>query len=145
MDNAAGDCGAVSEATNFLSYFNDMPDKRQRGKVVCCRDGRAPTLLHRHTARELRSRPGLQTNRNVWRQGADEANQIELALAGQQAFAARLVHLLVLRHVRRPAIHLRMHGHAGRHRSDLRDGRSCARDMQTVRADAQRGIADPVD
>src|SRR5271166_6240957 len=34
MDDAATDCGAVFEATAFLGYFKDLPDHRQRGKVV---------------------------------------------------------------------------------------------------------------
>jgi predicted transposase YbfD/YdcC len=34
MDNPTTDCGAIFEATAFLSYFNDMPDPRQAVKVV---------------------------------------------------------------------------------------------------------------
>ena len=34
MDNPATDCGAIFEATAFLSHFNDMPDPRQAVKVV---------------------------------------------------------------------------------------------------------------
>jgi hypothetical protein len=34
MDDAAADCGAIFEATAFLSYFKGLPDHRQRGKVV---------------------------------------------------------------------------------------------------------------
>lgn len=34
MDDSAPDDGALFEATAFLSYFNDLPDTRQRGKVV---------------------------------------------------------------------------------------------------------------
>jgi predicted transposase YbfD/YdcC len=34
MDDAAADCGAIFEATAFLSYFSDLPDHRQCGKVV---------------------------------------------------------------------------------------------------------------
>jgi predicted transposase YbfD/YdcC len=34
MDDAAADCGAIFEATAFLSHFNDLPDHRQPGKVM---------------------------------------------------------------------------------------------------------------
>src|SRR6516164_1109850 len=34
MEAATGELGALSEATVFLSYFRDLPDPRQRGKVV---------------------------------------------------------------------------------------------------------------
>jgi predicted transposase YbfD/YdcC len=34
MDNLAADCGAIFEATAFLSHFNDLPDPRQAVKVV---------------------------------------------------------------------------------------------------------------
>lgn len=34
MEDSATDDGAVFEATAFLSYFNDLPDSRQPGKVV---------------------------------------------------------------------------------------------------------------
>lgn len=34
MDDSAPDDGALFEATAFLSYFNNLPDTRQRGKVV---------------------------------------------------------------------------------------------------------------
>jgi predicted transposase YbfD/YdcC len=34
MDEVAGEFGAVSEAVVFLDYFKDLPDPRQRGKVV---------------------------------------------------------------------------------------------------------------
>jgi len=34
MDDTATDCGAIFEATVFLSYFNDLPDPRQAVKVV---------------------------------------------------------------------------------------------------------------
>ena len=34
MDETAADCGAFSETTVFLSYFKDMPDRRQPGKVL---------------------------------------------------------------------------------------------------------------
>src|SRR5215208_5541103 len=34
MEQAAGEVGAISEATVFLDYFKDLPDPRQRGKVV---------------------------------------------------------------------------------------------------------------
>ena len=34
MDETAADCGAFAEAGVFLSYFDDLPDPRQRGKVV---------------------------------------------------------------------------------------------------------------
>ena len=34
MEAAAGEFGALSEATVFLSHFKDLPDPRQRGKVV---------------------------------------------------------------------------------------------------------------
>ena len=33
MDDTAADCGALGEAVSFLSYFRDLPDPRQRGKV----------------------------------------------------------------------------------------------------------------
>jgi len=34
MDGTATDRGALSEAVVFLNHFNDMPDPRQRGKVM---------------------------------------------------------------------------------------------------------------
>ena len=34
MYATAADCGAFAEAVVFLSYFDDLPDPRQRGKVV---------------------------------------------------------------------------------------------------------------
>jgi predicted transposase YbfD/YdcC len=34
MADSATDCGAIYEATAFLSHFNDLPDHRQRGKVL---------------------------------------------------------------------------------------------------------------
>ena len=34
MDATAADRGAFAEAAVFLSYFDDLPDPRQRGKVV---------------------------------------------------------------------------------------------------------------
>jgi DDE_Tnp_1-associated len=34
MEKAAGDFGAISESIVFLGYFKDLPDPRQRGKVV---------------------------------------------------------------------------------------------------------------
>jgi hypothetical protein len=34
MDGTATDCGALSEAVVFLNHFNDLPDPRQRGKVM---------------------------------------------------------------------------------------------------------------
>src|SRR6202165_2464489 len=34
MDDAARDSGALSEAVVFLHHFNDLPDPRQRGKVM---------------------------------------------------------------------------------------------------------------
>ena len=34
MEKAAGECGAFSEAIVFLDYFKDLPDPRQRGKVI---------------------------------------------------------------------------------------------------------------
>src|SRR4051812_33750696 len=34
MDATAADRGAIAEAVVFLSYFDDLPDPRQRGKVV---------------------------------------------------------------------------------------------------------------
>ena len=34
MDATAADRGAFAEAAVFLSYFNDLPDPRQRGKVI---------------------------------------------------------------------------------------------------------------
>jgi predicted transposase YbfD/YdcC len=34
MDDAATDCGALCEAVVFLNHFSDLPDPRQRGKVM---------------------------------------------------------------------------------------------------------------
>jgi predicted transposase YbfD/YdcC len=34
MDDVAPACGALGEAVVFLNYFKDMPDHRQRGKVM---------------------------------------------------------------------------------------------------------------
>src|SRR5471030_1512755 len=34
MDDTATDSGALSEAVVFLNHFKDMPDPRQRGKVM---------------------------------------------------------------------------------------------------------------
>jgi predicted transposase YbfD/YdcC len=34
MDDTAADSGALSEAVVFLHHFNDLPDPRQRGKVM---------------------------------------------------------------------------------------------------------------
>lgn len=34
MKNAVSDCGALGEAIVFLSYFKDLPDPRQLGKVI---------------------------------------------------------------------------------------------------------------
>jgi predicted transposase YbfD/YdcC len=34
MSEAAADCGAFGEAVVFLNHFKDLPDPRQRGKVV---------------------------------------------------------------------------------------------------------------
>jgi hypothetical protein len=34
MDDVAPDCGAIGEAVVFRNYFKDMPDHRQRGKVM---------------------------------------------------------------------------------------------------------------
>ena len=34
MEGVANDCRALAETTVFLSYFNDMPDHRQLGKVI---------------------------------------------------------------------------------------------------------------
>ena len=34
MDGTATDRGALSEAVVFLNYLNDLPDPRQRGKVM---------------------------------------------------------------------------------------------------------------
>jgi hypothetical protein len=34
MDEAGTACAALAETTVFLSYFKDMPDHRQRGKVI---------------------------------------------------------------------------------------------------------------
>src|SRR6202162_4966155 len=34
MDGTAAGFGVVFEATVFLRYFNDLPDPRQRGKVI---------------------------------------------------------------------------------------------------------------
>jgi len=34
MDDASTDCGALGETVVFLNHFKDMPDPRQRGKVM---------------------------------------------------------------------------------------------------------------
>jgi hypothetical protein len=34
MDESGSDCAALAETAVFLRYFNDMPDKRQPGKVM---------------------------------------------------------------------------------------------------------------
>jgi predicted transposase YbfD/YdcC len=34
MDEGSGDCGAFGEAIEFLRYFEDLPDRRQRAKVI---------------------------------------------------------------------------------------------------------------
>ncbi len=34
MDDGLTDCGALGEAVAFLNYFKDMPDPRQRGKIM---------------------------------------------------------------------------------------------------------------
>jgi hypothetical protein len=34
MEGTAADCGAFGEAVVFLDYFKDLPDPRQRGKVL---------------------------------------------------------------------------------------------------------------
>src|SRR6266496_681186 len=34
MEEAAAECGAFNEAVVFLDYFKELPDPRQRGKVV---------------------------------------------------------------------------------------------------------------
>jgi predicted transposase YbfD/YdcC len=34
MDGATGECGGLGEAVVFLKYFKDLPDARQRGKVM---------------------------------------------------------------------------------------------------------------
>src|SRR6202051_1243248 len=34
MELKGEDCGALGEAVGFLSYFQDLPDPRQRGKVI---------------------------------------------------------------------------------------------------------------
>jgi DDE_Tnp_1-associated len=34
MERTAGDTGALGEAIVFLDYFKDLPDPRQRGKVL---------------------------------------------------------------------------------------------------------------
>src|SRR5580704_17766835 len=34
MGKTAGDCGALGETVVFLDYFKDLPDSRQRGKVL---------------------------------------------------------------------------------------------------------------
>jgi predicted transposase YbfD/YdcC len=34
MDNVAADCGALGEAIVFLRYLKDLPDPRQRGKIM---------------------------------------------------------------------------------------------------------------
>ena len=54
------DCGAMSEALVFLEHFRDLPDPRQRGKVIyplnevlllwrsTRRDSKAASSLGRH-------------------------------------------------------------------------------------------------
>ena len=39
MTEMAADLGALAEAVSFLSYFNDLEDPRQRGKVMYPLDG----------------------------------------------------------------------------------------------------------
>ena len=34
MEDMTADCGALGEAVVFLNHFRDMPDPRQRGKVM---------------------------------------------------------------------------------------------------------------
>ena len=34
MDSSSAGCGALGEAVSFLSFFRDLPDPRQRGKVA---------------------------------------------------------------------------------------------------------------
>jgi hypothetical protein len=34
LDGTTTDCGALSEVVVFLNHFNDLPDPRQRGKVI---------------------------------------------------------------------------------------------------------------
>jgi hypothetical protein len=34
MDEVTTDCGALAEAVVFLNHFKDMPDPRQRGKIL---------------------------------------------------------------------------------------------------------------
>src|SRR3954466_697273 len=34
MEGVAADCGALGEAVVFLKYFRDLPDPRQRSKVI---------------------------------------------------------------------------------------------------------------
>jgi hypothetical protein len=34
MERTAGETGALGEAVVFLDYFKDLPDPRQRGKVL---------------------------------------------------------------------------------------------------------------
>ena len=34
MDDVTADCGAFGETVVFLNHFKDMPDPRQRGKIV---------------------------------------------------------------------------------------------------------------
>ena len=34
MERAAAELGALGEAVVFLGYFKDLPDPRQRGKVI---------------------------------------------------------------------------------------------------------------
>src|SRR6516162_8621096 len=34
MERTAGETGALGEAVVFLDYFKDLPDPRQRGKVI---------------------------------------------------------------------------------------------------------------
>ena len=47
MDDLATECGALFEATVFLSHFNDMPDPRVTGAKVwasMCLVLRTPTI-----------------------------------------------------------------------------------------------------
>jgi len=58
MEQAATGFGAFCEAIVFLDYFKDLPDRRQRGKVVypleekscccACRPFRGRTPSHDH-------------------------------------------------------------------------------------------------
>jgi hypothetical protein len=74
----------------------------------------------------------------------NEADQIKFAFAGQQPFAARFVELLVGRQMSGTIVQLRVTDETWRDSSDFGGARARTRDVQSVHADAERRIADPV-